>query len=49
MLDILLVIVVLNINKVLKKASPQGLAFFGSLSNSVDEEFEEGIKRLIVA
>ena len=22
---------------------------FGSLSNSVDEEFEEGIKRLIVA
>jgi hypothetical protein len=28
MLDILLVIVVLNINKVLKKASPQGLAFF---------------------
>ena len=30
MLDILLVIVVLNINKVLKKASPQGLAFFYS-------------------
>ncbi len=49
MLDILSGIVVRNINKLLKRASPQGLAFFGSLSNSVDEEFEEGIKRLIVA
>ena len=26
-----------------------GGIFIGSLSNSVDEEFEEGIKRLIVA
>ena len=50
MLDILSGIVVRNINKLLKRASPQGLAFFyskqelepiknGSLSNSVDEEF----------
>ena len=31
------------------KCELKGVRNLGSLSNSVDEEFEEGIKRLIVA